>query len=162
MVELQCIKEEMFLSLTSTAWSAISAITTFLAVLVALFLPFYYERKKKINLSNLIEVELARNFELLNKANSVGTAQINGQPISRCNLMYPYLAKLDLSVWSENKKTVAEISSNRYLKYSYVTDLIKNIHEHAVEINAKNGESVYIATIEKEVEQCLRKMATKE
>ena len=58
-------ESELFLSFPPADWSAISSIATLLAVVVALFLPFYYERKKKQNLGRLIEYELKKNIELL-------------------------------------------------------------------------------------------------
>ena len=95
---------EMFLSLSIVAWSAISSIATLLAVAVALFLPFYYEKKKQQNLGRLIEYELNKNIELLGKAYSQKVTKIRDREISKINLMCPILEHLNQEIWNDSKE----------------------------------------------------------
>ena len=128
---------ETFLCLSGLAWSAISSVATVMAVVVALFLPFYYEKKRKWNLSKLIENEIEANNHLLKKADQCKDSNFKGALISRINLMCAVLVNIDYSVWSDNKQTVAEISAGRYLRYSEITKLLESIKIHALEIKEK-------------------------
>lgn len=150
------IKLETFISLSSIAWSAISSIATVLAVIVALFLPFYYEKKKKTNLSKLIENEIRSNIDLLQEANSTKEGIINGRTTSRLNLMCPKLVHLSLNIWNDNKQTIAEITAKKFLKYSEIANFLERIKLYAVEIEEKKGQSPYAAFIEDEIVKCLQ------
>jgi hypothetical protein len=149
-------EQELFLWLSPTDWSAISSIATLLAVVVALFLPFYYERKKKHNLGLLIEYELKKNIELLKKANTQADGEINGKIISKLNLMCPGLEHLTLNIWNESKQSIAEISSAKFLKYTEITKLIETIKFHAIEITKSKGQSLFSVMLEDEITQCLQ------
>ncbi len=147
---------ETFISLSGLAWSAISSIATVLAVIVALFLPFYSVRKKKSNLSKLIEKEIDFNIELLKKASLCKDENLDGTHISRLNIMCTILSKIDLNVWNDNKQTIAEVSSSRFMKYSEINKRLDSIKEYAVEIIKTEGRSLYIHLIDGEVLKCLQ------
>lgn len=147
---------EKFLCLSGLAWSAISSIATVIAVIVALFLPFHYEKKKKRNLSKLIENEIESNNNLLIKADQCKDGNFNGATIFRLNLMCSVLVNIDYSVWSDNKQTIAEISAERFLQYSEIVKLLGYIKMHAIEIIEKKGLSPYAAMINDEVKLCIK------
>ena len=147
---------ELFLSLSPTDWSAISSIATFLAVVVALFLPSYYEIKKKQNLVRLIEYELKKNIELIKKAHSLEEGKLEGKVISKLNLMCPVLEHLNLSIWNDCKQSIAEISSAKFLKYTEIIKSIETIKFYAIEIISSKGQSVFSAFIESEISECLQ------
>lgn len=76
-------------------WDVVSAIATFLAVLVALFIPFYeslQKNKANNNIINSIRSELDNNVRLIRKKDIEGIKKVN------------------LSVWNEYKYQI--ISSN--------------------------------------------------
>ena len=119
-----------FLMLSSTAWTALSSIATFLVVLVALFLPFYQERKKRKNLIELIEDEIKSNSKTLEMAQkNEGMAPA-------------ILREINLNIWEDHKQNLANISSDDYLEFKEINtrfhylkkdaELLHNIDKVAV------------------------------
>ena len=51
---------DQFLTLSSTAWSAVSSLLTLMAIITALFLPFWLQNRKSKNISKLIDIEKDR------------------------------------------------------------------------------------------------------
>lgn len=145
-----------FLSLSSVAWSAISSLATVLAVVVALFLPMYVERKKKNNLIKLIEHEIQMNIKFLKKASSKQEVTLNDEKISRLNLMCPILSNIYLNVWNCNKQTVAELSAISYLQFAEIAHSLELIRSYAIEIDNSKGESPYSYMVDDEIERCLQ------
>jgi len=151
------MKNETFLNLSAVDWSAISTVVTFLVVLVALFLPLYFEKKKEKNLSRLIEYELASNIRSLKEAIRIKQSQLNGITISKIDMMCAIIvSRLDLDIWNDNKQTIAEISSKKFLKYSAVAKMMKDIKSYANDIKSKKGQSLYVSSIEEAIEKCLK------
>ena len=152
------MEQDVFLGLSSTAWSAISSIATVLAVFVALFIPFYYESKRKRNIDNILECELFENYKLLKKAQQCNDGNFRGQPISKIQLMCLVLNTLSVECWKENKKSMAEMSKQMYAKYSEVNSFIEDICKHSNEIIESKLISSYASIIEKEVDLAISKI----
>lgn len=152
---------DTFLCLSSTGWSALSTIVTLVAVLVALFLPAYYEYKKRRNLCTLIEYEILENLKLLIKANLLGNNKIDLGGTSKIKLMTPILVNLDLQVWNSNNQTIAEISSKKFLKYSDIINQLTNIKKHSEEIKEKQGNCGWVGVIADEVKRCIQSIERK-
>lgn len=122
------------------SWELTNALITLSAVLVALFLPYKYERKKLINLSSLVEKEIEDNIKLLKKAKDIKDVQMcNGllvKELSRCAI----LATIDLTIWDDNKQVIAEISSEKFSQYFKVVKLLSNIKMYSIGVNENDGD----------------------
>jgi hypothetical protein len=149
---------ETFIFISSITWSAISSIATFSAVIVALFLPLYFEHKKKKNIGNTVELETQYNLDLLIKGDDCKEGDYNGTKISKINFMCPVLINLRIDIWKENKQTIAEISDELFKKYYEINNLINIIIEHANDIISKKSQSAWVVTIEEEVKICIEKI----
>lgn len=145
-----------FLFLSSTAWSAISSLATVSAVIVALFLPMYLERKRKNNLMKLVEHEIQMNIGYLRKAISVQDTNLKGNRMSRLDQMCQILSHIYLGVWKYNKQTVAELSAINYMKFSEIVYSLELIRSYAVEIDTSKEESLCLYVVESEIERCIQ------
>jgi SNF family Na+-dependent transporter len=147
------MEAETFLYLNGIGWAAISSIATLLAVIVALFLPLLQDNKKKRNLLKLFLIDILRNYDLLVKANSCKDTNINGALISRVSMMCAVLQNIDNSFWTENKQTIAEISSKKYSDYNTIQKIFLSIKKHIDEIMISQGKSPFVGIIEDEVQK---------
>jgi len=147
---------DTFLCLSNTAWSAISSMSAVSAVVVALFLHFSSQTKKINNLSTIIEKELKNNIALLEKSHHVQEGRLNGQVISKLNLMCPVLVNINISDWIENKQTIAEVSAERYMQYAEIMNRLESIKSHSIDTMENNGKSPFSVMIEEEVDKCLQ------
>ncbi len=145
-----------FLFLSSTAWSAISSLATLSAVVVALFMPMYMEKKRKNNLMKLVEHEINMNIGYLRKAISAQDTILNGNKISRLDNMCQILSRIYLGVWKYNKQTVAELSAPNYMKFSEIVYSLELIRNYAVEIDTSKEESLCLYVVESEIERCIQ------
>jgi Glu-tRNA(Gln) amidotransferase subunit E-like FAD-binding protein len=82
--------------------------------------------------------------------------KLEGQIISKLNLMCPVLEHLSLSIWNDSKQSIAETSSAKFLKYTEIAKLIEGINFHAMEIINSKGQSLFSALIEDEILKCLQ------
>lgn len=145
------METETFLFLTGIGWAAVSSVATLLAVIVALFLPFFTECIKKRNILKIADIQIQENYQLLLKANELQASSINGETISRVNMMSAVLRNIDNSFWYENKQKVAEISSKKYIEYNRIENILLSIKKHTDEINSSQGISACVGFIEEEV-----------
>lgn len=132
------MKQETFLHLSSTAWTWLSAIATFLAVLVALFLPFYLEYLKEKNIINLVDQEYKININIIKDAkdskNKDYTNLIKGTPL---NIEQVILAKqihilknLSLNNWKDYKWNIAVNNWKKYLDFENKNKEISSLIEY--------------------------------
>lgn len=147
---------ETFLLLNEIGWAAISSVATLLAVIVALFLPFFLDCKKKHNILKISNIQIQEKYQLLLKASILNASSINGETISRVNMMCAVLKNIDNSFWEENKQKIAEISSSKYLEYNKIENIFSNIKNHTDEINSSQGQSPCVGFIEKEVQEGIK------
>ena len=148
-------QEDLFLSYSSTTWTGLSSIVTLLAVLVAIFLPFILDQIKRSNVKKSVEIETKYNLNLLLKAESCKNGNLNGQLISRINLMVAMLVNLRVDVWEDNKQIMAGISSELFAKNYEINNLIKDIQKQSNEIYINKGNSPWVAILEDEVKKCI-------
>ena len=127
---------ETFLMLSSTAWTALSSIATFLVVLVALFLPFYQERKKRKNLIELIKDEIKSNSETLE------VAQKNK------DMAPAILREINLNIWEDHKQNLANISSNDYLEFKKINTMFHYLKKDAELIHSIDKDAVLARLID--------------
>ncbi|MBU0622014.1 MAG: hypothetical protein KJ795_09210 [Gammaproteobacteria bacterium] len=122
-----CDISECFIWLNGTAWTGLSAVATFLAVLVALFLPGYQEYKQNQNIVALIEKELEENYSRLVKTENWKDQTINGQSISALSQKFAIAEHISLKIWSEYKYKLAVYSSEEYEKFNAPNDVLDRI-----------------------------------
>lgn len=117
------MKQETFLYLSSTAWTWLSAIFTFLAVAVALFLPFYLDYLKEKNINNLIEKEYQSNISIIKKALEENNKDYSKSYVWNSEQTYKIviqawiLSKVNLNNWNDYKLHLAVSDSNKYMYY---------------------------------------------
>jgi len=70
------------------------------------------------HLSVVIEDEIDRNFDMIKISDKMQeTKTPDGVILRKVDLMRAVLVHLDTHIWEENRQTIAEISSNKYLEY---------------------------------------------
>ncbi len=153
------INIETFLGLSSLSWSAVSSMATVLAVIIALFLPFYVDKKKKTNLIKLIEEEINANAKLLKDADIMKDGNFDGTSINRLTLMCALLIHIDYSVWSNNNQTIAEISAKTFLKYSDIMKMLGVIKKYAIDYQKTKGMVPTSVFIDVTVKKCIKAIA---
>lgn len=153
---------ETFLCLSGLAWTAISSIATALAVIVALLLPFYLNWRRRENLRILIEDEIDRNLEWIKMSDQMwGEDPSNGVKFRKVDLLCAGLVHLDTHIWEQNKQTIAEISSQKYLKYLDMEAEISKLKKYAIEIDeskGKNPVNLIEAMLENEIKPAIKKL----
>lgn len=109
-------------------WTAFSAIATFCAVLVALFLPIFTNYRKYINMKKVIYMEFYENCSILGKISDWNeTTTLNNNPVPTGYLKnIAYLNELNLSFWNKYK---FEISIRDINIYNDLKEYISNIEK---------------------------------
>jgi hypothetical protein len=67
--------------------------------------------------------------------------------------MCAVLQNIDNSFWTENKQTIAEISSKKYSDYNTIQKIFLSIKKHIDEIMISQGKSPFVGIIEDEVQK---------
>ena len=113
---LDVMKSELF-------WSALAAIATFLAVLVALFLPKWQERQKEKAIKDLITSELGSNIEIFNQtlrylepSYREKLMQHIGHPIE--SIMIAEIKRLSFLVWDRHWERYSLLNPDNFLRLS--------------------------------------------
>ena len=115
----ESLKPEVF-------WSALASLGTLAAVLVALFLPIYNERKRIRRVKKLIEGEISRNYKITQNTNNEHTIKLpNG--INTKIILGPEERNrlLRLNLWEEYKYKLADDSPQDYESYQNICQHIE-------------------------------------
>lgn len=127
---LETIKPPLF-------WTAFSAIATFCAVLVALFLPIFTNYRKYSNMKKVIYMEFYENCSILGKIgdwNESTTLNNDFIPTGYLKNM-AYVNELNLSFWNKYK---FEISIRDITIYNELKEYISDIEK--IKLISKNEE----------------------
>lgn len=121
---------ELFLGLSNTAWTAISSIATFLAVLVALYLPLSerFNRRRKIYKS--IENEIRNNFRVLEKIKNQSFATAVTKLIGETPqfvVIAHVTRQIDVEYWEHNKQLISESSFKKLGEYTAINKELKEL-----------------------------------
>jgi len=115
----ESLKPEIF-------WTALASLGTLAAVLVALFLPMYNERKRIKKVKKLIEGEILRNYQITKNTNNEHTITLpngtNTKVVLRPDETYRLLR---LNLWEEYKYKLADDSPQVYETYQNICQHIE-------------------------------------
>lgn len=139
---------ENFIGLTGTAWTGLSAVATFLAVVVALFLPSYQEYKQNKNILALIKIELDDNYSLLVKTENWKDQEIGGQKLLALDQKIAAAEHIKLKIWNEFKYKLAVYSSKKYEQHKDLIDVLERIADYRTNIIANIEPKKTMATTE--------------
>jgi len=117
---------EEFLGFSSTAWSGLGAISTFLAVLVALASPYIFERLKINRLFKLILNEMHSNISLVKTASDAKKCP-NPIQVSLELMANASLCNLNLDEWKSHRNTLSTFSAKKYLRIKSVNDQLSEL-----------------------------------
>lgn len=117
----ESLKPEVF-------WTALASIGTLAAVLVALFLPSYKERKRIKRVTKLIEGEILRNYQITKNTNNEHTMTLPDGTDAKVVLSAEETYRLlRLSLWEEYKYKLADDSPQDYEKYQNICQHIEEL-----------------------------------
>lgn len=115
----ESLKPEVF-------WTALASIGTLAAVLIALFLPAYNERKRVKRIAKLIEGEIFRNYQISKNTNQVQTITLPDGTKQKIVLdTQETYKRLRLNLWEEYKYKLADDSPHNYEKYQNICQHIE-------------------------------------
>lgn len=115
----ESLKPEIF-------WTALASIGTLAAVLIALFLPAYNERKRVKNIAKLIEGEISRNYQITKNTNNEHTITLPDGNEQKIVLGAEETYRLlRLNLWKEYKYKLADDSPQDYEKYQNICQHIE-------------------------------------
>ena len=107
----------------STLWSAISAIGTLAAVLVALFLPTIQNYQKIRKITKLINSELSESLtKVLQSENHKGLLEEHKVPAKIANLQ-----RIQLDIWDAHNNFLLATSPDTFLPYRDIYSLLAHI-----------------------------------
>lgn len=142
--------DETFLYLDSIGWSGLSSIATFLAVLVALFIPLVSSRLRLKNIRKALHVESTYNFNQIQYAlKSKGSSLINNAIPFGVSLS-AYLKHIRIDVWQYHNVTLAENSSKIFSYYYDYNNRLKQIKENSMMITNDNANPLIPFILEKQ------------
>ena len=96
-------------------WTAFSAIATFCAVLVALFLPIFTNYRKYLKMKKVIYMEFYENCSILGKIGYWNKTSLDNNPVATGYLInIAYLNELNLSFWNKYKFEISIRDINIY------------------------------------------------
>ncbi len=128
------MNNELFLGLSNIAWTAISSIATSLAVIIALFIPILEKNKRRLNIFSIIEDEINRNIDVINKASKVDESYLSFIKAPNAVKKGFILQDIRTHYWDENKQYVSEYSNKKFIEYSQINEVIKETHDFAKEV----------------------------
>ena len=102
-------------------WTAMAAISTLLAVLVALFFSSVLEWKKNRRITRLIEAELKGNLQIIRNMRSREPRRLpNGMEVSAVQNNDALRTHIDLRLWHEFRLQLAAFNPEEYQKYQEI------------------------------------------
>lgn len=106
-------------------FSGIGALATAAAVLVALFLPWFQNKKTLKNILHVLKDELANNEIVLNEAKNIpkGGMIVNGIKLQALALYFVKLDHLSVEIWRNHSVQLATLSAK---DFSIARDLYAN------------------------------------
>ncbi len=145
------MEKETFMYISSIGWSWISAISTFLAVIIALAMPFILEYRKNKNILKIIEKEYESNYNLIKNANNTSNKQFSNvqndfPEINIDGLTIEYkintLFNINLINWDLYKNILASSNSDKYLYYQEKNKVIQELKEYAKKIKNNSTNNI--------------------
>lgn len=139
-------------------WTALSAIGTLLAVLIALFLPSFNEYKRVNRIVRLIEGEISRNYRIAKNADSVHDIPFPDGATHRVVLSAQDTARLfKLDLWKEYKYKLADDRPESFEKYQGICQHIdalsdlNQIHEKWRPVKFKGEIDLFVKKCQEEL-----------
>lgn len=116
----------------SIFWSAISAIGTLLAILVALFIPIISQYRKNNHIEQVLKAEIEENFKTI-KQISLDNMTLSGGPLSgqtvpalqRNDALIPHIK---LNMWLQLKYELATNRPENFQKLNDVNDSVELLY----------------------------------
>jgi len=150
--------EPEYWGLPATAWTAISAVGTLGAVLVALGLPIWQARIRRKNLEAIILRELAQNqkslFDFVEPPTNDFFPLVTGRP-TRTEVAWLRLQALYTAAWERHRESVAELSFRRFMFYDDANQRIAMIRARALETQDLNEAGERLNFTVKLAKECL-------
>jgi len=142
------MNNELFLGLSNIAWTAISSIATSLAVITALFIPFIDRNRRRLNIFKIIEDEIDRNIDIINKASKIDESYLSfikaPNPVKKGFI----LQDIRTHYWNENKQYVSEYSSRKFIEYSQINGIVEETRDFASEVLSLGADNPQLNYIE--------------
>ena len=124
-------------------WTALSAISTFVAVLVAMFLPFYQRRRAAKNRLRAINVELSRNQQILaqlKKVEPIITPDNKKVPVL---IIQVEMAKsLSLTIWQNHWVDLSLEYPKEFHKLNDINLAIKDIQDRSQSVRKEDHQLI--------------------
>ena len=134
-----------FLWLSDIQWSALSSISTFLAVMVALFAPAVTNFFKMKNILDVVSAEVERNREVFKTAYKI-PPQAPQYPDYRV-LKAIMLKEISIDTWNQYRIIIGENHPQKYIKFLQIYSLLSKLKEFSLEITSNSKNSIYAQTI---------------
>jgi len=142
----ESLKPEVF-------WTALASIGTLLAVLIALFLPAYNEKKTIKKITKLVEGEILRNYQITKNTNQEQTITLPNGNEQKIVLSAQETTRLiQLNLWQQYKYKLADNSPAEYEKYQNICQHIEALSNYD-RINLE----LYPILFQEEISSFLRK-----
>lgn len=139
-------------------WTALSAIGTLLAVLIALFLPSFNEYKRVNRIVRLIEGEISRNYRIAKNADSGHDIPFPDGSTHHVVLSAQDTARLfKLDLWKEYKYKLADDRPESFEKYQGICQHIdalsdlNQIHEKLRPVKFKGEIDLFVKKCQEEL-----------
>jgi len=152
---------EMFFGLSNTAWTAISSLSTFLAVLVALYFPISEKLGRRKKIYRTIENEIRKNFCVLEKAKTNHLAALVGPNVPKYVMIAFSMGQINIDYWEVNRQFVSEASRKRYDEYSEVNNDLKDLKLFAQELLVDSEDTKHFDKLMVAFDMTYAKMKTK-
>lgn len=141
---------DVFWGLSNTAWTALSSISTLLAVMVALYFPISERLNRRKKICRNIESEIRKNFRIIEKARTFDLSNLVGQSVPKSIAVAVTLGQIDSEYWEVNRQFVSEYSFKKFTEYSKINNDLKEMKLLAQELLAeptdnRNWENFMIA-----------------
>ncbi|TGM12555.1 hypothetical protein EHQ81_13530 [Leptospira selangorensis] len=133
---------ETFLNLTGIQWNALSSISTFLAVAVAIFGPIVGKYFKVRNILKVVNAEIDENLNLFKKAYAL-PIQSPGNPDYRL-LKAAMLRSVKFDAWDQYKILIGENNPTKYSAFLKLNVVLLEIQEYSNNISKDLNASPFL------------------
>jgi hypothetical protein len=118
--------------LPNVFWSAISAIGTLLAILVALFFPIYSQYRKNNHIEQVLKAEIEENLKTIKQINvenmTLSGGPSSGQEVSALQRNDALVTHIKLNMWSQLKYELATNRPKTFQKFNDINDSVELLY----------------------------------